>query len=195
MATIPPLYRNTVVRKIAKHELGHYIIARVLGFRTGDIAITIFDMNGGHEAGSEIIPAQPLACDPSIMGYLERRVTVLYAGTLAETLMNGKVNHDEAIKIVKSLGGARDYDKARELIQLWRNLKYPEAETPDEIQAGLTELDLLVWNRAADIVEQEQELIEGLAEHLAMDVKHLHRKVMLTEADLAAIPKLKERFG
>lgn len=195
MATIPPSYRRDTVLRVAKHEAGHYIVARVLGFKTGEISLTMLDMNGGHSASSVIVLAQPLACDPSIMDYLERRVSVLYAGSIAEALNNGVVDNDAALKTARELGGVRDWDKARELVQLLRNLRYPDVTTEDEIQAGLTELDLKVWTRATEIIVQEHELIEGIAGRLAQDTKFLHRKVTLTEADLAAMTALQQRFG
>lgn len=195
MATIPPNYRMSEVLPIAKHELGHYIVARVLGFRTGSISITIFDFNGGHAGNSVIVPSQPLKCDESIMDYLERRVTVLYAGSLGQTLTKGIINNEEAIEIARKRGGKSDWDKARELVQLWRNLRYPEDLEEAEVQKRLTELDEKAWNRAAEILVVEQDLIEGIAERLAMDAKYLHRPATLTEEDLKQIPKLRERFG
>lgn len=188
-------YHRRDICRIGQHEAGHYIVARVLGFRTGSISLTITDLSGGHRAGSEIIPACALSGDESIVDYLERRVIVLYSGALAESISNGQLDNDSALKSIRTGGGMRDYDKARELIQLIRNLKYQSAATEEEIQNGLDLIDNELWNRAAAIVETEHLLIVGLGSRLASEMNFVGQSFTLSEEELESLPSIQERFG
>lgn len=156
-------FHRPMVRRVAQHEVGHYAVAKVLGFGTGSIDLTIFDLNGGHQAGSEIYPSCALRDMQGIDDYLERRITVLYAGALAETLNKGTLNNDDAIKSLRAGGGVRDFDKARELIQLLRSIRFPDSANDDQINIELNDIDNKLWNRAAEIVQAECEIIEGIA--------------------------------
>lgn len=187
-------YRQ-MIRRIGQHEVGHFIVARVLGFKTGSITLTITDLLGGHRAGSEIIPSCALSGDQEIIDYLERRVTVLYSGAHAESLFEGQLNNEHALQCVQSGGGVRDYDKVRELIQLIRNLKYPSATTEYEIQSSLSSIENELWNRAAAIVETEHLLIEGLGDRLASEMKYVGETFTLSEEELDSLPVIRDRFG
>lgn len=189
-----PSSHRPAIRRIGQHEVGHYIVARILGFKTGSITLTITDLLGGHRAGSEIVPSCALSGNQEIINYLERRVTVLYSGAHAESLSNGQLNNEYALECVRSGGGVRDYDKVRELIQLIRNLKYPSASTEDEIQCGLSSIESALWNRAAAIVEVEHLLIEGLGDRLASEMKYVGQTFMLSEEELDSLPVIRDRF-
>jgi hypothetical protein len=173
-------YRHRI-REIGQHEAGHYMAARHARFKAGGITLTIIDNKGGHKAGSEIAPACSLQGDLDITSYLERRVTVLYAGALAESLLNGSVRNDLALKCVRFEGGIRDYDKARELIHLIRNIKFATAITEDDIQAGLDSIDKELWSRATRIVENEHEMIKALGSRLASEFTYVGQTVTLSE--------------
>lgn len=188
-------YHRPMICRIGQHETGHYISARILGFKTGSITLTITDLLGGHSAASELVPACVLSGDQSIINYLERRVTVLYSGALAESLSKGILDNNFALKSIRSGGGLRDYDKARELIQLLRNIKSPNADMEEEIQLGLDAIDNDLWNRAAAIVEAEYMIIEGLGDRLASEIEYVGQTFTLNEADLENLPVIRERFG
>lgn len=188
-------YHRPMICRIGQHEVGHYIVAKILGFKTGAITLQITDLLGGHRAGSEIVPACALSGDQSIIDYLERRVTVLYSGALAESLSSGKLDNEYALNSMRTGGAMRDYDKGRELIQLIRNVKFTTAIDTEEIQAGLDLIDRELWNRAASIVEAEHLIIEGLGSRLASEINHVGQLFTLSEAELDSLPSIQERFG
>jgi hypothetical protein len=68
----------------AMHEAGHYMVARVLGFDTGEIYINV-DLKGA-DGGSIIYPHKSLETLGEVCEYLERRIQVLCAGALAQHL-------------------------------------------------------------------------------------------------------------
>lgn len=188
-------YHRPAIRRVAQHEVGHYVVARALGFKTGSITLTITDLVGGHRASSEIIPSCALEDIQAIIDYLERRATVLYSGVLAESLSNGKLNNDSALKSLRTGGGVRDYDKVRELIQLIRNLKHPSSTTEVEIQNELDLIDNDLWNRAAAIVEAEHLIVDGLGDRLASEIKFVDETFTLGKEAIEALPVIRDRFG
>jgi hypothetical protein len=191
---IEPYHRRKLL-PIAQHEVGHYITARVLGFKTGAISLVVFDFNGAHQGGAEIVPCCGLRDMRSIEDYLERRITVLYSGALAESLSEGNVDNDYAINAMRQGGSQNDHAKARELIQTLRNIRFPDTATEEEIQKNLDLIDHQLWNKAADIVLAESVIIEGLGQRLAGDIRYTNESVTLSAEELEALPVIRDRFG
>jgi hypothetical protein len=191
---IDPHHRRTLI-PIAQHEVGHYIAARVLGFKTGAISLVVFDFTGAHRGGAEIIPCCGLRDVRSIDDYLERRITVLYSGALAESLSKGQVDNNYAINAMRHGGSQNDYAKARELIQTLRNIRFPDTITEEEVQKNLDVIGNQLWNKAAGIVLAESAIIEGLGDRLAGDIKYTNELVTLSDEELEALPIIRDRFG
>ena len=61
--------------QIANHEAGHYIVATVLGFKTGEITIIIKD-DKKKKACTKIILDEPLSNINNILDFCYRRVQV-----------------------------------------------------------------------------------------------------------------------
>lgn len=198
----PPLvpiqsHHRDAVLAVSKHEAGHYISARVLGFRAGDLCVTMFTGNDGdqqaHQAGADIKLFKPLTLD-GVLDYLESRVMVLTAGALSETLKNGEFDNDAAIRSTNHGGARNDKAKVTEFLQLIRNLKHPDTNDEAEIHNELNRIYDDLWLRASALVKQEHELIEGIGQRLASQVTHFGQKAIITAMDLNALPKLQERF-
>jgi len=105
---LPDHLRQLAVR-VAQHEMGHYVIARALGFCTGDVSLEIIGPIDGHRGGATIILPEAIRSIEDLCVYLERRIIVLYAGALAETLPGSasptkKVNTDKAREILGNPG-------------------------------------------------------------------------------------------
>jgi hypothetical protein len=191
---ISPTTRLNVSR-IGQHEAAHHVIARIFGLGVGEISVTITDSRGGHIAGHKTTLATPVTTVDQIVDYLEKRVIVLYSGSLGESLTNGKINNELALATLRDGGGRNDYDKARELIQLMRNITCPNAIKEDEIQAGLTAIDSDLWNRAAVYVEAEHAIIVGLGRNLTSRLEFFGEPAILPLDEIDAMPAIQERFG
>lgn len=178
---------------VAKHEAGHYIVSRVHGFPAGGIALTIFDVHGGHSGESDLRVNQPLRSVADIRRYLCARIQILYAGVLAQALQDGIIDGDEALAYAAK-GGAGDRNKAGELLHLVRNIDYPEEDNETTMHSQLTKLGNALWNQAAQIVMDEHALIENLAQRLATKVEHVNRRYRLSETELQVIEALSTRF-
>lgn len=180
---------------VAKHEMGHYVVSKALGFGTGDVSLEITGLVDGHRGGADITLPTRLATQGDVESYLRRRVQVLYAGALAESLpenlIGGKVDNARAIEIIRGGHGAeQDHAKARELVHLIRNIRQTTAHPGDEeaVQAELTALDEELWAQATCLVELHADMIVGLACNLANRVQALKQKVVWAGSEIDSLP-------
>jgi hypothetical protein len=189
------MHLKDIAMRVGRHEAGHYVVARALGFKAGDCFLNIIGPFDEHTGGSKIELYSPLRTKSEILSYLEKRVQVLYAGALAQSLENGNINNEKAIECVRNHSGRNDYDKARELIQLIRNIRYPETDNEDEVQKNLNDIDGELWNKAADCVLADQNIIEGLGARLADGVKSANVKYTIEGRVINSLPEIVKRFG
>ena len=197
MSELPHHVRD-YAQKIAQHEMGHYVVSRVLGFRTGDVTLKIMGPFLGHLGGAVTRLATSTNDIADVSAYIERRVQILYAGGQAQTLPpllpHKTVDVQEAIKIVQGGQGAeQDHAKARELIHLLRGIRHPSTDPTDEVavQAELTAIDVELWNKATVLVETHADAIVSLGRVLASRVKRVGVEVTLRESFLDGLPTVK----
>ena len=183
-------------QSIAQHEMGHYVVATVLGFRTGDVCIALLRHNG-HRGGAGIDLAQSLASTADVSLYLRRRVQVLYAGAAGEALTaNNIVNQERALKILetRTAGADQDHAKARELVHILRSIEFAQSDANDSlaVQGQLDALSDELWQATIVLVEEHSRAICGLAGNLvdrAMGAASTvaNMAAALTEAELGAL--------
>jgi hypothetical protein len=89
-------------------------------------------------------------------------VQVLYAGSLAESLVRNKVQDDVANKLLVSTA-ANDFAKVRELLRMWVGLKHPGVPE-GTFQERLTQVNEMLYGKAAKVVEDNSGLILDLAD-------------------------------
>jgi len=81
---LPKLSEQQDVRRVIHHELGHWLMAREVGFKTGGVYV---DTYRGKAAGAATVfpkAANQLVTALAVEEYLTKRVMVLCAGVLAE---------------------------------------------------------------------------------------------------------------
>lgn len=162
---MPPAVRDHALQ-IARHEMGHYLVARALGFATGGVTLTVTrDLR--HKGGASINLVQPISSLQTMTAYLEARIMVLLAGAMAQSLSPScapkqRIDKSKATAILNGAFGAeRDDAKIRELRHLLRNLLHPETdpESTDRIAAELKAINDRLWQRTLDMVETFAETI------------------------------------
>lgn len=166
---MPPAIRDHAWQ-IAHHEMGHYVVARALGFATGGVTLAV-TMDLRHQGGASINLARSISSMEAMKEHLEARMMVLLAGAMAQTLPSKptaakRVNTSNAIAILKGEQGAeQDYAKVRELQHLLRNIVYPETDpaSGERIAAELKEMTDRLWLRTQKIIEDQAETIAELA--------------------------------
>lgn len=184
-----------VAQDVGRHESGHFVVAKVLGFKTGCIGMIITDIQGGHKGEAEIELASKLDDIESVEKYLKDRIIVLYAGALSESLNLGKIDNERALDIIRNGGGSNDHAKAKELIHLLRSIRAPDISDPKEIQAGLDSIDAECWKNAAELVEAESVIIDWLGSRIASEVKLIGINYKLEGREIESLPEIKKRFS
>ncbi|MEO9130716.1 MAG: hypothetical protein ABI240_05860 [Sphingomonas sp.] len=198
MADIHPQYRELFLR-IAQHEMGHYVVCRHFGFRTGFVSVQVDGLTSGHKGGAEMELNLPTRSLVDLEEYLWRRISVLYAGALSEPLFVGapvkaitEDNQREAMRVIEDpqSGANVDHAKIRELRFILRNIRCPNTSVLDEkaILAELQALDEEAWSRTIKVVDQHYMTIVGLAGNMTQRLTKMREKVVMTAADLEAIP-------
>lgn len=156
--------------QIAHHEMGHYVMARALGFATGGVTLSV-TMDLRHQGGASITLARPITSMETLTTYLEARMMVLMAGAMGQTLSSTQVpgSHVDKLKAVAILRGAQgaeqDYAKVKELQHLLRNITFPETDTTstERIAGELKVMTDRLWDRAQRIIEDLANTITELA--------------------------------
>jgi hypothetical protein len=166
---LPAAVRERALQ-IAHHEMGHYVVARALGFATGGVTLTV-TMDLRHQGGACITLVRPISSMEVIKEHLEARIMVLLAGAMAQTLPSKpsaakRVDKPKATAILKGEQGAeQDYAKVRELQHLLRNVIYPDTDpaSSERIASQLKAMTDGVWIRTQKIIEDQAETIAELA--------------------------------
>jgi len=196
--TLPDHLRD-LARRVAQHEMGHYVVARLMGFRTGDVSIELTGLMGGHQGRAALeLPTATGSLD-QVADYLRRRVIVLYAGGIAEALPaygspSKSVDVDKAIEIIRNPihGAEQDHAKATELIHVLRNIAKHDTDAVDgrTVQAELDELDGQLFSRAVQLVEEHADAVLGLAGNLAARVTAIKSPAIITATELKRLPTM-----
>ncbi|VVN68812.1 peptidase M41 [Pseudomonas fluorescens] len=168
MKSMPAAVRDYALQ-IANHEMGHYVVARALGFETGDVTLKV-TVGLAHHGGASITLARSISSIEEMKEHLEGRIMVLFAGAMGQTLPpkhspEKLVDKSKAAAILKGeLGAEQDYAKIRELGHLLRNISYPDTDPAscDSVTAELKEITDRAWSRTQKIVEELADTITGL---------------------------------
>ena len=122
--------------------MGHYVVARATGFRTGDVSLSVTDAPRSHRGQATVVPPQRLPTLDALRCYLSGRIAVLFAGAAAETLLitgeDNKVNESvarENLNRADLLGAGGDMAKVHELLHVLRNISYPATDPLEACRA------------------------------------------------------------
>lgn len=138
-----------------RHECGHLVVARSLGFPTGRIKLT------GKDASAQITLLPSIQSLDDLKRFIERRVQVLFAGAMAQSLRGRKGNSDDANEFLRTTAN-QDYAKARELVRLHTGVERANA-TEDRFGAKLEQTDKRIYERAGKAVEKYASAILDLS--------------------------------
>lgn len=188
---------------VAQHEMGHYVLAKVMGFGTGGVTVELTGFNGSRGA-SAIYLDQPVSDLDGVVNYLERRVLVLFAGALAEALSpihipKKGIDQPKASEIFlgPNLGADDDHSKVREALRLLRNIQHRSQCGEEEVEQQIREIANRLWARASELVERFEDTIVGLAGALSQRLVSggplsLSITGSMSESLLSGLPSVKE---
>lgn len=148
--------------RVVRHEVGHWLLAEYHGFKAGEIKV-MMPAKGGQYGHSEIELESDLTSTEQIKSYLRRRISVLYAGSLAESLgEDGKINRLYANNELEKGGATNDFKGIRELLRVLRGATLGAPGDKDKTTKQLATLGDEIWLQTVEVVEVNHELIQGL---------------------------------
>ena len=157
--------------RVIKHELGHWLVARYVGFRVGIIEVEVilhFDKGGikhyGHRGSSKVYPAPVIAEIADLQAYLEKRIQVLYAGFAAQ--IHGEVLTPVETGQLMERDAIGDINVIRELAPLLRGILYGEETSVDVTQEQCEEMLDPIWDKTQSLIEDLHPQIVWMAEKL-----------------------------
>lgn len=160
-----------VCLKVMRHELGHWLMSRHVGFRAGAIEITIYrdDQKGGkhqyRQEGSSMVFTAPVVKNvDDLKEYLENRFQVLYAGIAAQ-IHGQKMSPEESGRIME-MDAANDLRIIRELAPMLRGMLYGPEQTSEITEEQIYELTVPIWERTLSQIEELYPKIDGMAKIL-----------------------------
>lgn len=173
------------VEEIARHEMAHIVVAKALGFSTGDATLVLHSPDGSHQGTSVINLDYSTPSLSEVSAYLDRRVIILLAGYLAEQA----VAHERqscAYQTIRSKLEESDLQKALELIRIKLNIE--RISHPNAIEKMLHALVL----RASTIVEANFSVISALAQRFADRIEFYEQRIGWEGCKIDEQPEIKQ---
>lgn len=192
-------HHRQYAQQVAQHEMGHYVVSRVLGFPTGDVTLKILGISMGHQGGAETTLPTAIPDLAGLETYLEKRIQILCAGVQAQTLPplhpDKTIDNEQALRISNDPHSEAkdDRSKIRELVHVLRNIRHPTTD-PSDREACNRELGIIdsdLWNKTARLVQEHAHTIIGLARCLSNRVEILGEEYRMEASELEALDSVK----
>lgn len=171
------------VEEIARHEMAHIIVAKAVGFGTGEATLVLHSPDGSHQGTSVIYLECSTPSLKSVSTYLDRRIMVLLAGYLAEPV-DALDRQTQKHQIIQSKMTESDLQKVLELIQLKLNIEVKL--DPNAIESTLHAMT----EQASAIVEANFNVISSLAQKLADRVEFYEQCVGWSRGEIDNQPEI-----
>lgn len=166
-------YKENVIR----HEVGHWYVAKSLGFDVGKISI-YFKKEAqyeSHQAHAHMNIHPSLSSIEDIDDYLIRRVSILFAGAMFQS-----VSDKRPVEKILDTNGVSDHSKLRELCHILRGIRFP-----NDIKAAY-ELEQMhkirdeAWEKAKHIYNSNEVEIECLVERICSEVEEWNKNYVFS---------------
>jgi|ERR1035437_320887 hypothetical protein len=180
-------------RKYANHEAGHYIVARLLGFKTTDIKIIIKNHEGVHDASCVIRLDSPIENIKDVVDYCKKRIIILYAGAYSQALENNTIDYREFNQALKC-NALSDHEKLWESLHIIRNIEFPKETLDPEINLGYANIKSELLRKSQQLVLENKDLILEIGDKLINGLINYDVQFVLSEEQLNSIPSIKNKF-
>ena len=162
---------------VIRHEVGHWVLAKCLGFRTGDIAIEILRHGNsyGHNGAATIFPEPDISNLNALYEYIGNRICVLFAGVISQTLEKFNINDTTAANLLE-IDGTDDHNKIRELLFIARGIKFSGSIHES---SELEQVDLIVkecWEKSDHLVKEHRTSILFISEKIMQQLVSSNKK-------------------
>lgn len=173
------------VEEIARHEMAHIVVAKALGFSTGEATLVLHSPDGSHQGTSVINLDYPTPSLGEVSAYLDRRVIILLAGYIAEPA-DASERQSCVYHTIQSKSAESDLQKALELICVKLNIE--GISRPNAIDEILHTLVL----RASTIVEANFSVISALAQRFADRIEFYEQRIGWEGSEIDKQPEIQQ---
>ncbi|UMR29153.1 hypothetical protein MJ904_18915 [Massilia sp. MB5] len=180
---MPVTDQRWYLEEIARHEIAHIVVAKALGFRTGEVTLVLNSRDGSHVGTSEVFLDRVTSTVEDVSTYLDRRIMVLLAGSIAESAEQS-LRTSEAYNAVLGEGAASDLQKAVELIRLRLNIN------GDLDLAGVDRMLRVLVQKTSLAVEANFAVISVLSERFAARIKFYGERIGWAGSEIDAQPEI-----
>ncbi|NTE94107.1 hypothetical protein G6L67_19750 [Agrobacterium tumefaciens] len=174
---------------VVRHEIGHWLVGIHHGFFCGDVKAVIHHRDG-HYAQAAIELESDLRSLDLVTSYLRRRISVLYAGALAESMgTSDKVNETYAVRELEKRGAVNDHKGVRELLRVLRGIEFgPRPCTDEACNKQLKELVDELWADTKAVLEANHEVIAAATEAIVMRAEAIDKEFSMRGPIIRKIP-------
>ncbi|PHR71130.1 MAG: hypothetical protein COA66_10450 [Arcobacter sp.] len=184
---------KTYLYEMCKHEMGHYVVAKLLNFDVEGITLLNGYNASAHVSSATILLQRSLENIEQIKKYLEDRIIVLYAGVLSESLINQKINLQGVGDLFNS-SGRNDNNKVNDLVQLYRNILYPNETNSSKILEQLKLINDKCYDICFKLVEEEAIFLENIAGEI-FDIVNGKQTKSLSKSEIMGIKIFSDKFN
>jgi hypothetical protein len=184
--------KSDEIKEASYHEAGHWVVARQLGFETGEIKIEIQQRGKdfGHSGSARIVPRLQIdSIKDSIEKYLRNRIAVLFAGVIAQMKFIEKYKkNEETSKMLLGSHGADDHKIIKELLCILRGLLHcneePYLDKDKEEEKQNLQLHTECWELSCRIVGEHRDAITILAKKMEEEIQDVNKPYPFSNNDL-----------
>jgi hypothetical protein len=155
-------------------------------FKADQIQICFLDQGGNYYCYVVINTARKLPNQAEIERFLEERILILFSGTMAEALSEGRVDSKAASAALESEGGSSDEGKISELIHLLNNIRHANLDDAEFKNAPLA-INSRLKEKAKDMVETEQAVISKFAKELSSKIESGGEEYIFSEEEIESL--------
>lgn len=162
------------IKHCVYHEVGHWIVARHLGFESVsiDLELAIKGRKLQVVKGRTYILYHPsLSTLADLMKYISERAIVGLSGVNCQCILLN-INIKEAIDMF----GSEDYEKAQELSLIYRGVKYPNDQSHDSELAQRNEFMTEALVSSKKIIEEMDGEIKRVSESILHKINNTEGK-------------------
>ena len=170
-------------KEVIYHELGHWTLAKTLGFRVGNIKLEIYKdqkSNYWHNASSEIFPQPHIQNNEELDEYLVNRICVLQAGVASQLLISS-----ESVDSLFKDSGKDDHSKIQELLFILRGIRFTKEQIT--VKNELKQKQVITdecWSKVVNILNNNENKIKYIASKIETIVKKTNEKHIIKYNDL-----------
>lgn len=163
--------------EIIRHELGHWLTAKALGFEVGRIKIERMG-TGKIKASSQSFPQVPLfGKSRKILKHCERRICVLLGGVAAELLFEEIQTSERSLELLEETG-EDDKQKMIELLYLKASIRKIKKDNFEEYESNKINK---CWETTMNILKERKDDIKRASEKINKEFSKNERTTFTKE--------------